>query len=361
MGNDITEFADDWFVLRSRETEFHRNIYIRRFRRDGQQVNLVLDAGTRADVPALTEVLGEVAGGLSNLHLIFLSHQDPDVTGNTPFLLANAPGAFVVASEDTWRLIKMLGVPASRFIPLSEAQLPLRLKRTGHFLYPVSARYCHFRGAMMLYDPERRVLFSGDFLGGVNTRAGAGVYADEASWDGIALFHQIYMPSSRAVRAVVDRVTALDPFPEIIAPQHGDVIPAPLVVEFLTRLAELPVGVDVAAPEEKPYAAKVLEVLGDVLDYLGRLRPGLAAKVAARLTSSSELTPVFVFTHGRLTGMKVSPEVAAETLWRELAAAAGPEELSAARLAFTAAFEKANLPLPDVLLQSGEGIYELVS
>ena len=38
---------------------------------------------------------------------------------------------------------------------------------TGHRLIPVPTPYCHFRGAVMLYDPETRVLFSGDLLGGI--------------------------------------------------------------------------------------------------------------------------------------------------------------------------------------------------
>jgi hypothetical protein len=58
-------------------------------------------------------------------------------------------------------------------------------------------------------------------------------------------FHQLYMPANQALRATIERIRRLDPFPEVIAPQHGRVIRGPLIQEFMERVENLPVGLDI--------------------------------------------------------------------------------------------------------------------
>lgn len=302
----ISEIGLGFYHLRSAESVLHRNIYIKRFERAGRSATLVFDPGAKADAPTVRDALTEIAGGVDGASLIFVSHQDPDVASNTKFLVDNAPWSLVLCSVDAWRLIKLLGIPDNRFYLLDNvAPKPLRIRQTGHTVIPVPAPYCHFRGSIMLYDPESRVLFSGDLFGGVDTRHGPGIYADEASWAGISLFHQIYMPCNRAIRDSLARVEALEPFPEVIAPQHGDVIRGPWVRDFMERLADLDVGVDMAGSDD---ADKVLALgaLNGFFDDLRRRYPETAGRLWTEMTRPDEFSPLFRCEGERITGLNAA-------------------------------------------------------
>jgi glyoxylase-like metal-dependent hydrolase (beta-lactamase superfamily II) len=304
---EVTEIGKGFFHFKSEEEVLHRNVYVKKFAGENDATAvMLLDPGTKADAAAVWEVLDEVAGGVGNVDLVFLSHQDPDVTANAKFVVDNAPEALVLASVDAWRLLNMIGIPDQKFYLLEVwGKEPLHIGRTGHAVQPVPAHYCHFRGSTMLYDYESRVLFSGDFLAGVNTRRGPGIFADEASWPGIALFHQIYMPSTRAVRDTVGRIVELDPFPEVIAPQHGDVLRGAWVKEFLSRMSRLDVGVDSVRLQDPEKEAG----LAAFNAFLAELREGATedfAKLWDALSRRNEFTSLFKFTGREITDVKVS-------------------------------------------------------
>jgi glyoxylase-like metal-dependent hydrolase (beta-lactamase superfamily II) len=181
---------------------------------------------------------------VDQLHGISLNHQDPDVIGNAPALLARNPRARLMVTEDVWRLARhMLPRPHEiHFVNASHS--PTALIGSHHGWQLVPTPFCHFRGAMAFYDPELRVLFSGDLFGGLNRLGRVQLDAEESDWAGIAQFHQIYMPGRNALRYAIRQIRALDPPVEVIAPQHGFVIRGELVPLFLERLYDLPVGHD---------------------------------------------------------------------------------------------------------------------
>jgi serine/threonine-protein kinase len=113
----------------------------------------------------------------------------------------------------------------------------------------VPTPFCHFRGAMAFYDPELRTLFTGDLFGGLNRLGRVQLEAEESDWNGIAQFHQIYMPTREALRYAIRQIKALDPAIEVIAPQHGYVITGDLVHTFMERMYDLLVGHDLLAQE----------------------------------------------------------------------------------------------------------------
>jgi len=305
----IHEIGKNFFTIRSSEEDFHRNIYLKQFiSQDGKSVNMLFDPGTKLDLAALLPLLKEKAGGINNTHLIFLSHQDPDLTANIGMLMSSAPRSFLLTSVDTWRLVKMHGLPEKR-VRTAESfdSYVLRLKHSGQRVRFVPARYCHFRGAMMLYDYESRVLFTGDFLGGVNTRKGEGIYANEDSWEGIKLFHQLYMPSSRAVRKTVERILMLNPLPEVIAPQHGDVIRGELVKEFLERLRTLQVGIDLV-DDNVPELDLVVLGINSFLELMEINFPESYTAFMDKFQKANNFTSPFIFTNGKVSGIKISPD-----------------------------------------------------
>jgi glyoxylase-like metal-dependent hydrolase (beta-lactamase superfamily II) len=303
----VTLIGEEFYHIKSAEEILHRNIYIKRFvGRDGAEGVMVFDPGSKADAAAVWEALEQVAGGVENVDLVFLSHQDPDVASNAKFLVDSAPRATVLASVDSWRLLNMLGIPDTRFYLVeSWGGEPLHLRKTGHLVQPVPAHYCHFRGSTMLYDPESRVLFSGDFLGGVNTRAGEGIYADETSWAGISLFHQIYMPAKRAVQETIGRILELKPFPEVIAPQHGDVLQGAYITEFLSRLAKLDVGVDLVKLQD-PEREAGLAAFNAFFAQLATCAPEAYDELWKEINRSQEFTSLFDFSRRKITDVKVS-------------------------------------------------------
>ncbi len=326
MHGEIQEIGKEFYLLRSDEKDFHRNIYIKRFvGPNGDSLNMIMDPGTPLDYPSLSKALKELIGGVKNIHIVFLSHQDPDVSSNIGAILASAPKALVFTSIDTWRLVKMYGIPEKRFKPIESFKKDLlKVKRTGHWIQFVPARYCHFRGAMMIYDHESRILFSGDFMAGVNTRKGPGIYANEESWEGISLFHQIYMPSKRAIQMTVDRINMLNPTPKVIAPQHGDIVKGQLLEDFLQRLASLDVGLDteenIEAEKENLYVA-----LSSFLEMLKLTYPDVHSSLMELLTSAGEFTTAFKIVGGSVMEIKLLPKTAINHFWKALKKASSPD------------------------------------
>jgi glyoxylase-like metal-dependent hydrolase (beta-lactamase superfamily II) len=347
----LSEIGKGFYHFKSAEPVLHRNIYIKRFvGPDDVSGVMVFDPGAKSDAAALWEALEEVAGGVANVDLVFVSHQDPDVASNAKFLVDNAPRAVVVASVDSWRLLGMMGIPDRRFYLVeSWGDEPLEIKRTGHRLHPVPAHYCHFRGSMMMYDYESRVLFSGDLCGGVNTRGGGGIFADEASWEGISLFHQIYMPSKRAVQEAIGRIVALEPPPEVIAPQHGDVIAGAFVEEFLGRLARLDVGVDLVKLKD-PEKEAGLAALNSFFDGLKAGSKALYEAMWAEVTRRNEFTTLFKITRGRIVDMKISVGNAVVYLCNVTDRVVRREERDRVKVVLSVALEERGVEVPSFCL-----------
>lgn len=350
MQPQVHQIGKEFYLLRSEEEYFHRNIYIKRFiGTHGESINMIMDPGTAVDYPVLSRVLKDLIGGIKNLHIIFLSHQDPDVSSNTPAILASAPKAIVFSSIDSWRLIKMYGIPENRFRAVEDLKFDtIKLKNTGHYIQFVPAKYCHFRGGMMFYDHESRILFSGDFLAGVDTRKGDGIYANEDSWQGISLFHQIYMPSKKAIQMTVDRIGLLNPIPDIIAPQHGDVIKDGYVSEFLGRLASLDVGVDNEEWNQEKIE-NLIVALNNFLEMLKMMYPEVYAAFLQSLTSSKEFTPSFKLSGEIIAEIKLLPNDAIYHFWKSLLGVTGKDMIDELRGLLVNSLTNFGLEIPEFL------------
>jgi len=310
----IHEIGKSFYLLRSEEEDFHRNIYVKVFKKENKVVNLIMDPGSRVDIEPLTKSLQELIGGIDKIDLIFLSHQDPDVSSAVPFLLSIAPGAVVITSQDTMRLIKMYGIPAKRIKAVEDFRSDtVHIKLTGHKIKFVPAYFCHFRGAMMLYDFESRVLFTGDFMGGLNTIKGRPIYATEEAWEGISLFHSIYMPSNLALKHTIDRISLLNPFPEVIAPQHGYVVKSDLLVEFLTRVSTLNVGMDLLTYKE-PAEEQFLLAVNEFMDRVKKEHPSLYSRIYERLLTPGNFSSPFIAKGAEIVKSKILPSDAVKFL-----------------------------------------------
>lgn len=236
-----------WVGKRPPRQIFYANPYliVDRNAATGEQFSLLIDPGSGSDFAVVRSKCDAVMGSLQHLDAVFINHQDPDVCTSLTLLLGrSADNARVLCSEDTWRLVQSLSIPRDRFVDADDYPHGFR-GRTGRVLIPVPSPFCHFVGARMLYDPQARVLFSGDLFGSLTSRDAEGLYADESDWLGMRAFHQIYMPTNKAVRHAIERIRALDPPVEIIAPQHGRILRGPWLKDFMDRLEFLDVGLDI--------------------------------------------------------------------------------------------------------------------
>jgi serine/threonine-protein kinase len=243
------------------------NTYLRQFPGPRYGTSICVDPGSQLDAAIIEANLQSLTGDAGGLDFITVNHQDPDVTGNLPALCQHNPAATVIVSADTWRLVQHLQIrPGNLRFPPALGSRVQRLA-SGVAWQPVPTPFCHFRGAMAYYDPEARILFSGDLFGGFNLLGRVHLFAEEADWAGIALFHQIYMPSREVLRYAVRQIRALNPSVEIIAPQHGHVIAGDLVALFLDRMEQLPVGFELLATElEDQFGGEYRELVALLLN-----------------------------------------------------------------------------------------------
>jgi eukaryotic-like serine/threonine-protein kinase len=350
-----------WVGKRDPRSIFHANPYLRIFRpQKGSGVSgpfhLLVDCGSSSDFAVVSSKISSLIGGMNKVSTLFINHQDPDVGSSASVICAKyAPEASIVCSEATWRLIVHLNLPPERFI--DTARFPRGFDvPTGQTLLPVPSPFCHFRGAVMLYDLETRVLFSGDLFGGLTPLEARGLWADESDWAGMRAFHQTYMPTNRVLTRAIESIRALDPPVEIIAPQHGRLLRGDLLPLFMDRLARLPVGLDViddVMDEESKAAWNTV-----LRRVLRTARMVLGDEVIPSLSENTEL-------RGSLKFDGEHAEVMALGRWTvgvvvdALTAGQSPTIASPIKLEAILACEELELPSPDLRIENSDDLSEL--
>lgn len=344
----IHQLSNDYYLLRSPEPDFNRNIYLRIFRTPERTISILMDPGARPDLEALSTALQKLIGNIKNLSAIFLSHQDPDLSGNVAALLQYSP-AFVITSEDTWRLLRTAGLEDKRFIATESFRDGVMHLRTGHSVQFIPAYFCHFRGATMMHDPESGILFSGDLMGGLLSRKGEGFYATQESFPGVAAFHRLYMPTQRAVAEAIRRIKALNPPPLLIAPQHGDLIPSDLQESFFEQLTALPMGIDAIVEADVP--GEVLRrIFNRALGALKNADEELFLRFTTALRESGNFTPYLSFSGSEVEQVKVDYFTATEQFMAAVNALLPVEIVDQIKTALFAQISELGLKLPPSLL-----------
>lgn len=290
-----------WVGIR-RNIMLEINVYLRVFKSNGKQVNILIDPGPPSDFDQIVEKVKPIIGDIRNVHIAFVNHQDPDVGTNSMYIQKFNPNLTVITSEDTWRLIRFYGLNPKRYqatdkFPNQKAQVS-----TGDVIQFVPTPFCHFRGAVMLYDPQSRVLFSGDFLGGLTFSED--LYANSDHWTGVRTFHQIYMASQNAIRLAVDSIRKLNPAPLIIAPQHGAILKGNMIDEFLRKMYDLPVGLDLFV-DHSIDKELYIEAINDVLSALeSKISPDFVNAALTPFQSDGSFPNIFMISDNRIMDVK---------------------------------------------------------
>jgi glyoxylase-like metal-dependent hydrolase (beta-lactamase superfamily II) len=353
-----------WVGKREAGSVFHANPYLASYvgQPDGRGpkrvFNLLIDPGSSSDFAFVRSKVEQVIGGLDRLSALFINHQDPDVGSSAPMILQRfAPQAALICSESTWRLVRHFNLGRDRFVNTGKHADGLRLP-TGHRIIPVPTAYCHFVGAVGLYDPVARVLFSGDLFGGLTETRAQGLWADESDWAGVRAFHQLYMPTQMALRHAIRSIRALEPRPRVIAPQHGRLLRGPLIEEMMSRLETLEVGLDLmdAPVEEDP------ELLAAWSGVLARVLKSARSLLDEETVASIGAAPAL---RGRVELGARPPQIQRDgqnSVERVLALLTEQAESRAASVLVyeaVAAAEELGLPTPRVTLSDSDGAEEV--
>lgn len=173
---------------------------------------------------------------------LFSSHQDPDVISSLGLwdqVLTNAK----LHAPSIWEgFLRHFGCESIEYAPIQDNGGVIKLDSVELQLIP--AHYLHSSGNFHVYDPEARILMSGD-VGAALEPDSAPMFVDnfDAHTDKMRYFHQRWMPSNRAKNDWIKRVRKMDV--DILAPQHGRLFKGDDVQRFLDWFEALQVGIAV--------------------------------------------------------------------------------------------------------------------
>ncbi len=203
---------------------------------------LLMDpGGIELFAPMLASVLQHAP--IEQITDLFASHQDPDIISSLGLWDQALPKA-KLHSPWLWEgFIRHFGMENIEYIPIADEGGILELGEAKLQLVP--AHYLHSSGNFHIYDPEAKVLMSGD-VGAALEPVDAPLYVDDfaAHTQKMKMFHQRWMPSNRAKQDWIDRVRKLDI--DIMAPQHGRLFQGDDVQRFLDWFEQLDVGIAIA-------------------------------------------------------------------------------------------------------------------
>ncbi len=179
---------------------------------------------------------------INNLKYIFFSHQDPDIIASANgWLMTTDIEAFL---PSLWmRFITHFGVDkmvSDRIIPLEDDGRIIHLG--GVPLKVIPAHFLHSPGNYQIYDPESKILYSGDLGASIGcTNEFVQDFDDHIQY--MKAFHQRYMAGGKAMKAWANTVRHLNI--ETIAPQHGSILAGREIVRrFIDWIDDLPCGID---------------------------------------------------------------------------------------------------------------------
>jgi len=202
---------------------------------------LLIDPGSEAIFDELYDGVSEFLD-VNAIKYIFLSHQDPDVSGSIAQWAISTKAKFLMSG--LWvRFMSHYGFSEmSRVIEIPDRGAKLTLGT--HKLKFIPAHFLHSPGNFSLYDESSKILFSGDIGAAVLNALDGEKIVESFETHKVALegFHKRYMGSNRLCSAWVSRVKKLEL--HMIAPQHGFVFEEENIEKFLSWLHSLKCGSD---------------------------------------------------------------------------------------------------------------------
>jgi hypothetical protein len=160
------------------------------------------------------------------------------------------------------------------------------------------------------------------------------------------------MPSRDALKLAVSRIRNLDPPLEMIAPQHGSLIQGDLLRDFIDRMYNLDVGLDllIAGEKEENYLGAMNEILSELEKEDSSES---IARAMATLNKDQSFTNILTLEKNRVTSFKIEPSLAIKHLLAHLREDGGVELESLVNLIALKTLIGRNIPIGDILPQVG--------
>ncbi len=199
--------------------------------------SVLIDPGSKITFSSTLRKINEVIA-FSSIRYFVCQHQDPDITAALPLLdqLVLRRDAVVVTHGRTKILLKHYGLTIPFYL-VEDNEWTLALDdRTLRFCF---TPYAHFPGAFATYDPKSRVMFTSDLFGGITEKFS--LFAEDQGYaECMKPFHQHYMPNNDILLYALEAIEKHDM--DLIAPQHGSIIPRRLIADMIASLKSLDCG-----------------------------------------------------------------------------------------------------------------------
>ncbi len=206
--------------------------------KDGKRT-LILDPG---GIEIFSSVLAATLSNteLKNITDLFASHQDPDIISSLGLWNEILPNIRLHAPAIWEGFIRHFSSGEVNYVPIPDKGGVLRLETVE--LQFIPAHYLHASGNFHVYDPNAKILMSGD-VGAALEGPGASLFVEDFNEhkEHMRMFHKRWMPSNEAKIDWIRRVRELDI--EMMAPQHGRIFKGDDVRRFLDWFEALDVGV----------------------------------------------------------------------------------------------------------------------
>lgn len=171
---------------------------------------------------------------------LFASHQDPDIISSLGLWDKTLDNATLHAPWLWESFIRHFGMNNITYACIPDEGETLTLESTTVEFIP--AHYLHASGNFNVYDPEAKILMSGDIGAAIEEPcAPLNVENFDEHIPKIKHFHQRWMPSNRAKNQWIERVAKMDI--TMMCPQHGRIYTGDNIKRFLDWFYALDVGI----------------------------------------------------------------------------------------------------------------------
>ncbi len=177
---------------------------------------------------------------LEHITDIFGSHQDPDIVSSLGLWNEVLPKLTLHAPWLWEGFLRHFNCSKLEYNPIPDEGKIITLDNSEFHAIP--AHYLHASGNFHIYDPQAKILMSGD-VGAALEAPGAPIFVEnfDEHVEKMRFFHQRWMPSNDAKQDWIRRVRGLNI--EIMAPQHGRLFRGDDVGRFLNWFERLDVGI----------------------------------------------------------------------------------------------------------------------
>ncbi|EPY02646.1 MBL fold metallo-hydrolase [Magnetospirillum fulvum] len=208
---------------------------------------ILLDPGGIEVFPSMLAALTREIP-VEHVKALFISHQDPDIGSSLPLWRRVCQPDIDIYISWLWESFASHFDRDAVFTTIPDEGLEVALSPSLRLRF-LPAHYLHSSGNFNVYDPQARILFSGDI--------GAALIPRDRPADSLFVtdfnrhigymegFHRRWMPSPPARDAWIAQVSKLDI--DILAPQHGLIFKGDDVKRFLDWFATLEIGSGIAA------------------------------------------------------------------------------------------------------------------